>query len=71
MNATLKIEPARHTAPRSSSTTLNHVRGPSAAAELEQMKAQRAELVARLKTLNAEIAEAELIELVASAGPVR
>lgn len=55
-----------HTAGRTSSTSLNHVRGPSSAAELDGMKEQRAALVLKLQTLNREIADLELLAMIAS-----
>lgn len=59
--------PLEHTAERTSSTTLNHVRGPSAGVEIDEMKAERQNLVARLQKLNRNIADAELVVLMAAA----
>jgi len=60
-------EPSRHTAASTSSTTLNHLRGPSAAEELVDMKDKRSALIDRLRKLNNEIADAELALLVGGA----
>ncbi len=56
----------QHTAAPTGSTTLNHVRGPSAIDELADMKAERAALVAKVQKLNREIPDAELLQLMAT-----
>lgn len=61
---TTSAEPSRHTAAPTASTTLNHLRGPSAAEELVEMKDKRDALIQRLQKLHAEISDAELALLV-------